>query len=580
MEKYIVSARKYRPDTFDMVIGQNAITITLKNAINTNHLAHAYLFCGPRGVGKTTCARIFAKTINCLNIKDNTEACNECTSCNSFNESRSFNIHELDAASNNSVDDIRNLIDQIRIPPQLGKYSIYIIDEVHMLSQQAFNAFLKTLEEPPAHAVFILATTEKHKIIPTILSRCQIFDFNRITIEDTVMHLEKIAKAEKVEYEPDTLNIIAQKSDGGLRDALSIFDMLASFTGNNITYQKVIDNLNVLDYNYYFKLTDTFLAGDVVNSLLIFDKILKEGFDAQNFIGGLSKHFRDLLVSKDEQTLVLLEVGNSIKLQYKDQSVRTTADFLFNALEITNQCDISFKSSKNQRLHVEFCLIKLCGIIEEKKKQITGYVEPKIDVVHEEAPEIKKEPPKTVSHPSDEPVIKKEEPKLQYITQSSVSIKDALKGIDKTTSEIENTGDVSNGLIQEDDNSVPLENPFTQEELLNYWSLYAEKIKVEMPRSFSTVKSQLPVLKDNYTVELTLISKAQADDFNMRVKADLLSYLRENFKNSLISFEIIVPEENRDNGKRPYTAEEKFKYLADKNPVLLKLKQEFNLDFE
>ncbi len=373
MGNYIVSARKYRPETFHTVVGQPSITRTLKNAIQSRQLAHAYLFCGPRGVGKTTCARIFAKTINCFNITDNTEACNKCESCLSFNSSRSFNIHELDAASNNSVEDIRTLIEQVRIPPQIAKYSIYIIDEVHMLSANAFNAFLKTLEEPPAHAIFILATTEKHKIIPTILSRCQIYDFNRIKIDDIVTHLENIAKAENIEAESEGLTIIAQKADGAMRDALSIFDQIASFSAGQITYQNVIDNLNVLDYDYYFKLTEAILSGNIPASLMIFNEVLDNGFDGHNFINGLSRHFRDLLVCRDEVTLQLLEVGAAIREKYKDQSKSCSHDFIFNALSVTNQCDISFRSSKNQRLHVELCLVQLCGLTTgEKKKSESG----------------------------------------------------------------------------------------------------------------------------------------------------------------------------------------------------------------
>ena len=369
MDRYIVSARKYRPETFISVIGQPSITTTLKNAIRNGQLAHAYLFCGPRGVGKTTCARILAKTINCFNITENTEACNECESCKSFITSRSYNIHELDAASNNSVDDIRNLIEQVRIPPQLGKYSIYIIDEVHMLSAQAFNAFLKTLEEPPPHAIFILATTEKHKIMPTILSRCQIFDFNRIKIDDIVRHLESIAKTEKIDAEVEGLNIIAQKADGALRDALSIFDQLVSFSEGKITYQKVIDNLNVLDYDYYFKITDTFLSGNIPGSLMIFNKVLEKGFDGHNFINGLSRHFRDLLVCRDEVTLQLLEVGAGAREKYRSQSKACSLPFLISALSVTNQCDLSFRSSRNQRLHVELSLVQLCDLVNSEKKK-------------------------------------------------------------------------------------------------------------------------------------------------------------------------------------------------------------------
>jgi DNA polymerase-3 subunit gamma/tau len=368
MEKFIVSARKYRPTTFDTVVGQSSITTTLKNAISNNHLAQAYLFCGPRGVGKTTIARIFAKTINCENLNDNLEPCDQCESCKAFNNHRSTNIHELDAASNNTVDNIRSLIDQVRIPPQVGKYSIYIIDEVHMLSASAFNAFLKTLEEPPPHAIFILATTEKHKIIPTILSRCQIFDFNRINVDEAVQYLEEISQKENVEYEKDALTIIAQKADGAMRDALSIYDQVVSFSGSNITYEKVIENLNVLDYDYYFRLTDAFLQENHQEALIIFNEILEKGFDAHQFINALSKHFRDLLVCKDEQTLDLMEVGAGIKERYKEQAQRVDVDFLIKALNTTNQYDVSYRTSMNQRLHIELALIELSKIKSEKKK--------------------------------------------------------------------------------------------------------------------------------------------------------------------------------------------------------------------
>ena len=359
MENYVVSARKYRPATFDTVVGQENITNTLRNAIRLNHLAHAYLFCGPRGVGKTTCARIFAKTINCERITPEAEACNECESCKSFNESRSFNIHELDAASNNSVEDIRNLIDQIRIPPQIGKYSIYIIDEVHMLSSAAFNSFLKTLEEPPKHAIFILATTEKHKIIPTILSRCQIFDFNRIKVDQIVGFLQSIAAKESINCEADGLTIIAQKADGAMRDALSIFDQIVSSTGNQLTYKQVIENLNVLDYDYFFKLTDLFLRSDYTKILLIFNEILDHGFDSQNFVVGLAGHFRDLLICRDESTLSLLEVGAGIRDRYKKQVKECPPEFLFQALQICNTADLNFRFTRNQRLHVELTLLQL-----------------------------------------------------------------------------------------------------------------------------------------------------------------------------------------------------------------------------
>lgn len=368
MSDFIVSARKYRPSTFASVVGQKSTTATLKNAIRTEHLAQAYLFCGPRGVGKTTCARIFAKTINCENLSSDNEPCNECESCKSFNESRSYNIHELDAASNNSVDDIRNLIEQVRIPPQISKYSVYIIDEVHMLSQAAFNAFLKTLEEPPKHAIFILATTEKHKILPTILSRCQIYDFNRIQINDTVNYLAEIAQKESIEYELDAFNIIAQKADGAMRDALSVFDQVVSFSNGKVTYKEVIENLNILDYEYYFSLTDAFLSGDVSKCLIVFDEILNKGFDSHNFISGLNKHFRDLLVCKAETTIQLLEVGDSIKEKYLEQASRCDSNFIFQSLELCNETDLAYRASKNHRLLIELTLVKICNRSGEKKK--------------------------------------------------------------------------------------------------------------------------------------------------------------------------------------------------------------------
>ncbi len=370
MENFIVSARKYRPSTFMSVVGQQALVTTLKNAIAKNQLAHAYLFCGPRGVGKTTCARIFAKTINCQNLTPEYEACNQCESCVSFNEQRSYNIHELDAASNNSVEDIRSLIEQVRIPPQIGKYSVYIIDEVHMLSQAAFNAFLKTLEEPPAHALFILATTEKHKIIPTILSRCQIYDFNRISAADTVAHLQFVAGKEGITAEPDALNVIAQKADGGMRDALSIFDQVVSFCGTNITYRDVIANLNVLDYDYYFRLVEAFREGDLQQSWLIFDEILSKGFDGNHFVTGLSAHLRDVLVSRDPQTVQLLEVGATIGEKYKAQAAACSLEFLYKALTIANQCDLDYRTSNNKRLLVEIMLMRLCGLSDKKKTLI------------------------------------------------------------------------------------------------------------------------------------------------------------------------------------------------------------------
>jgi DNA polymerase III subunit gamma/tau len=363
MENFVVSARKYRPQLFDSVVGQSHITTTLKNAIRTNHLAQAFLFCGPRGVGKTTCARILAKTINCQNLTQEAEACGQCESCVSFQNNASFNIHELDAASNNSVDDIRNLIDQVRYPPQSGKYSIYIIDEVHMLSTSAFNAFLKTLEEPPSYAIFILATTEKHKILPTILSRCQIFDFNRIQITDMTNHLSNIAAKEGIIAELEALELIAQKADGGLRDALSMFDLNVTFSKDNVLkYAEVLDNLHILDYDYYFRMTDALLKSNISETFLLFDEILKKGFDGHQFIVGLLEHLRNLMVCKDPVTVRLLQVSNFVQQKYLTQSAEAPYSFLMSGLSVGATCDMNYKAAKNQKLHVEICLLKLANI--------------------------------------------------------------------------------------------------------------------------------------------------------------------------------------------------------------------------
>ncbi|EIM75421.1 DNA polymerase III subunits tau/gamma [Nitritalea halalkaliphila LW7] len=363
MENFVVSARKYRPSNFRSVVGQSHITTTLKNAIKNNHLAQAFLFCGPRGVGKTTCARILAKTINCEHLTEDFEACNQCDSCKAFNQNASFNVHELDAASNNSVDDIRNLVEQVRYAPQKGRYKVYIIDEVHMLSNQAFNAFLKTLEEPPKYAIFILATTEKHKIIPTILSRCQIFDFNRIQIGDITEHLKYISSEESITYEEEALRLIATKADGALRDALSIYDLIVTYSaGNKLTYQETIQNLHILDYDYYFKVVSSLLGESISEVLLLFDEILKKGFDGHNFIIGLCEHLRDLLVCKDPATVQLLQVSEGTRERYLEQAEQASISFLLSALSIGSQCDIQFKSSKNQRLHVELALMKMAKL--------------------------------------------------------------------------------------------------------------------------------------------------------------------------------------------------------------------------
>ncbi len=578
MENFIVSARKYRPANFKSVVGQASITTTLKNAIKNNHLAQAYLFCGPRGVGKTTCARIFAKTINCKNLDENVEPCNTCESCESFNQNRSYNIHELDAASNNSVEDIRNLIEQVRIPPQVGKYSIYIIDEVHMLSAQAFNAFLKTLEEPPAHAIFILATTEKHKIIPTILSRCQIFDFNRIKVDDTVDYLGYIAKNESIGFEADALNIIAQKADGAMRDALSIFDQVVSFSGSNITYQNVIENLNVLDYDYYFRLTDAFLSNKISETLIIFNEIIDKGFDAHHFINGLSEHFRNLLVCRDQITIQLLEVGANIRDRYKEQTLICNEDFLFKALELSNKCDVSYRLSKNKRLHVELTLISLCNITAEKKNS------DKPVILKETVKAEKKEPVKVEKKEVEEKIIekvqeqekpaeKKETPVLinKPKSFSSFSIKEKLD--QNGGSKLEEPE-----VIEEPETSEDIQNKeFTEKELIEKWHLFSDKMGGK-PRVFNTLTSKDPKLEESNIASFVVDNNLQEEKIK-EIKNELLGFLKAELNNNTIDLKLIISDKEEENNKL-YTAEDKYKHMLSKNEKLNNLKQEFNLDLE
>ena len=594
MDNFIVSARKYRPETFASVVGQSAITNTLKNAIQQNHLGHAYLFCGPRGVGKTTCARIFAKTINCSDLTPESEPCNTCESCTSFNESRAFNIHELDAASNNSVDDIRNLTEQVRIPPQVGKYSIYIIDEVHMLSAQAFNAFLKTLEEPPAHAIFILATTEKHKIIPTILSRCQIFDFNRIRVEDIVAYLEYISKEEGVEYEVDAFNIIALKADGAMRDALSIFDQIVSFSGKSIKYVDVIQNLNILDYDYYFRITRSCLGSSVGEVLMTFNEILEKGFDEHNFLAGLSSHMRDLLVCQDPVTLPLLEVGAGIREKYQQQSGATTADWLYQALDILGSADVSFKSSRNQRLHVELALIKLCNLsAASKKKALTGEKSEEQELPPSEEsndPEPEPQPPSVSAPPA--PENNAHPPQADMPVPSSPETPDGSSAPTQPRKKIPGTvpsiKDALNGLGKKEEGEAKdagktirqvLSNPFVQEDLLEKWNAYADQIKEDRPRMSSSLKHHLPTLGDALQIEVIFSNSSQVEEFIRDIKQDLVSYLENALQNT--QFKIIpVEQEASSDDNMLYTAEEKYDHMIKKNPNLGKLKERFNLDFE
>ncbi len=603
MENFIVSARKYRPATFETVVGQHHITGTLKNAIKNNQLAQAFLFCGPRGVGKTTCARILAKTINCTNLTDDQEACGTCDSCVSFQTGHSFNFHELDAASNNSVDDIRSLIEQVRIPPQAGKYKIYIIDEVHMLSANAFNAFLKTLEEPPSYAIFILATTEKHKILPTILSRCQIFDFNRIQVDDISGHLNKIAQRENISVEADGLHIIAQKADGGLRDALSMFDQIVSYTNKNLTYKSVIDNLNILDYDYYFKLTQSLTSADVSNALILFDEILNNGFDGNNFINGLAGHLRNLLVAKDPQTTKLLEVSENIKQKYISQSQQTPVSFILTALNLANQCDLNYKNSKNQRLQVELALIKMCHIPsvlqlaqqpnnhsatdtdQIKKKTNVSSSEPAKNVVAEienKAPEpvkLSEVAPLPKQDPSPLPSI----PVTKTINTAPVT-KIALKPlaeIKKVATLIPSLNDIGR-VSDEEDGDEPkyisgnLREAFTYEQLLALWTQYANKAKDDGKINIYTLLSSSDPILDSSEEIIVHVEHKLQEGLLQEEMIDFLNFLRPNLKN--FSITIKAKQVARTVVNRLYTNTEKYQYMIEKNPKLEEMRKRFNLD--
>ena len=616
MENYIVSARKYRPSTFESVVGQRALTTTLKNAIATQKLAHAYLFCGPRGVGKTTCARIFAKTINCMTPTEDGEACNACESCVAFNEQRSYNIHELDAASNNSVDDIRQLVEQVRIPPQIGKYKVYIIDEVHMLSASAFNAFLKTLEEPPRHAIFILATTEKHKILPTILSRCQIYDFNRISVEDTVQHLAYVASKENITAEPEALNVIALKADGGMRDALSIFDQVVSFTGGHITYKSVIENLNVLDYEYYFRLTDCFLENKVSDALSVFNDVLNKGFDGSHFITGLSSHFRDLLVSKDAATLALLEVGASIRQRYQEQAQKCPLPFLYRAMKLCNDCDMNYRTSKNKRLLVELALIQVAQLTTEgddvgdgrRPKQaikpiftqsvaaqqsqtvpVTSQTQPVSAVVTpvQQQQQQLQQPASVQSVPvaGTSPVIPssadipasglkvpvKEEKKIPVMNKAGLGV--SIKHPQKEAVSQRTTTPQASSQVQ----SQPEEDYIFNEKDLNYyWQEYAGQLPIEHKALAMRMQNiRLTLLNDDITFEVVVDNEIVAKDFTSMIP-NVQNYLRSRLKNRKVKMTVRVsaPAEN----VRAFSRVEKFQMMAKKNEALLQLKDEFGLE--
>ncbi len=553
MDNYIVSARKYRPAAFDAVVGQHALTTTLKNAIATGKLAHAYLFCGPRGVGKTTCARIFAKTINCLQPQESGEACDKCESCIAFNEGRSYNIHELDAASNNSVEDIRSLIEQVMMPPQVGRYKVFIIDEVHMLSQAAFNAFLKTLEEPPAHAIFILATTEKHKILPTILSRCQIYDFNRMEVADIVSHLKHVAEREGISYEEEALAVIARKADGGMRDAMSIFDQVTSYSDGNITYKKVIENLNVLDYDCYFAMTDALLKPDIPAAMILLNDVLSKGFEGSHFIAGLASHFRDLLVSRDAQTLPLLEVVESVRDRYREQAARCEPRFVYRALKLCNTCDINYRTSSNKRLLVELTLIEVaqaadgaegCGLGPTKKLKplfktaqaamVAPAAAPATPVAASKpataTPNV--QTPNNLSASKPAATLEVSESPSSYGTCGikTISIRKTSEGIGAQSASLaERNAIVKMGEVRE----------FEQSDLSYQWLRYACALPPEQKPLAGRMKSIEPRLKKGWVVEVPVESEMVVD-YMEEVRHPLTSYLRQQLRNDEVSLSFVV----------------------------------------
>lgn len=588
MEKFVVSARKYRPITFDAVVGQSHITTTLQNAIRTNHLAQAFLFCGPRGVGKTTCARILAKTINCQNIREDISPCNECESCKSFNNNASFNIHELDAASNNSVEDIRNLTDQVRFPPQAGKYKVYIIDEVHMLSQAAFNAFLKTLEEPPSYAIFILATTEKHKILPTILSRCQIFDFNRIQIKDMANHLANVAQKEDIRADYQALELIAQKADGGLRDALSMFDLNVTFAaGNELTYQSVLDNLHILDYDYYFRMTDNLYSGNISAALLLYNEVLEKGFDGHQFVVGLNEHFRNLMVSKDAQTVKLLQVAESTQRRYLEQAEKLPLGYILSSLSVGSHLDINYKSAKNQRLHVEIGLMKLsqiqqvlnlsdlpAGASDEKKNTSVNQIVPQQPAVAQvSAPiaPVEVAPVVTITPPTlaqeVKPVVIKQTPAS---TPRPSFVPSSLKSTNIDIA-IPSTADKVSQANEPFVSNVRQTKEFSIEQLRRELHNFADSqdkstLEVMLKRDFGLEGTKLKLRLDNQ-VQMDLLTG---------IKQDLAEYLRKQLQNYTIQISAEIVESQIE--RRPYTAQEKFEFLANKNPALWDLKDKLGME--
>lgn len=582
MEAFIVSARKYRPQHFNTVVGQSHITNTLKNAIAHKQLAQAYLFCGPRGVGKTTCARIFAKTINCFHITPDGEACDKCESCLSFNSGQSLNVYELDAASNNSVEDIRNLVDQVRFAPQLGEYKVYVIDEVHMLSNAAFNAFLKTLEEPPKHAKFILATTEKHKIIPTILSRCQVFNFNRIKNEDISNHLAYIAKTENVTFEPEALHVIAQKADGGLRDACSIFDQMVAFTGNHLSYKAIVENLHVLDFDYYFKITDYLLNQKLPEIMVTFDDILKKGFDAHNFINGLGEHLRNVMVSRDAQTVQLLEISENLKPKYAEQATRASLSFLLKCLALISKTDVNYKSAKNPRLLVEMCLMQMAYINTapttdaEKKNELTEnpFQSGTITMaVNQPTSNTTTANPARISN-TEEKIVKTAEKPIVPFSELKIKAQFSLKEVVKA-----NMPSVDPALVTETKEAVFENKPFDGESLMKAVHAFALlKNEAGNRQLFTTITTAKIEISETNVVTLNIHNEAQKEILTT-VKQDFLDFVRKELANNTVGLDIKIEAETNTTTKA-YKPSDKFKLLAEKNPSLLELKKRLDLELD
>ena len=598
MDNFVVSARKYRPATFDTVVGQKALIVTLKNAILTSKLAHAYLFCGPRGVGKTTCARIFAKSINCEHLTPEGEACNECESCRAFNEQRSYNIHELDAASNNSVDDIRELIDQVRIPPQIGRYKVFIIDEVHMLSAAAFNAFLKTLEEPPRHAIFILATTERHKVLPTILSRCQIYDFTRIELSDIVEHLSNVAAKENVKTEEAALHIIAQKADGGMRDALSLFDQMVSYTQGNVTYQGVIGSLNILDYDYYFRFTDFFIEHKISECMLLFDEVLRRGFDGGNFMTNLTAHLRDLLVSREPATLPLLEVSTDVRERYREQAQKCPERFLIRAIKLCNDCDLNYRVSKNKRLLVELTLIQLAQLSDDADDVGSGRGPKRLKPLFQKAvatanasrpnnsrsmaPSVQPKMQAAVpaSSAGDSNVVTQQPEVLQGKMNTMRRPGFSIRGV--SVQDVQTVSSVQQGVNVEANAHVAAQQvqenlPITEDGLRICWKQFAASLSKEESAMAGRIMNIRPNLGEGTVFTVVVDNKIVAQELRS-MQPRIEKYLRMQMQNACIGMQVVLEE--AQSAHRIYSRVEQYQALEQRNAALGKLKELLGLDLE